>query len=196
MVKRVSAPVRKSVAVVGVAFIAALALLTNSLLWLNATTLRGTVSAADYRAIPLEAVGTDDALGLEPNIPEDGVYMSGGVLHIRGALYRRDQQVGAVNLRVGLVWTPEDGEEEDAVTLLNTQMVRLEEADAQTLGVDDHCGFHAAVDPERLPHQDEAGQYRVVLADDTTGCLVDTDIVGLTLDDGLTVVRKQVGADE
>lgn len=54
MVKRVSAPVRKSVAVVGMAFFAALALLTNSLLWLNATTLRGTVSAADYRAIPLE----------------------------------------------------------------------------------------------------------------------------------------------
>ena len=196
MVKRVPAPVRKSVAVAGMAFFAALALLANILLWLNATTLRGTVSAADYRVIPLEAVGTDDALGLEPDIPEDGVYISGGVLHIRGALYRRGAQVGAVNLHVGLIWTPKDGKEEDAVTLLNTQMVRLEEDDAKALGVDDHCGFHAAVDPTCLPHQDEAGQYRVVLADDTTGCLVDTDVVGLTLDDGLTVVRKQVGADE
>ena len=159
MGKRVSAPVRKSVAVVGMAFFAALTLLTNILIWLNATTLRGTVSAADYRAIPLEAVGTDDALGLEPNIPEDGVYMSGGVLHIRGALYRRDQQVGAVNLRVGLVWTPEDGEEEDAVTLLNTQMVRVNTADMGVQDADDHCGFVAAVQLKRLPHRGENGDF-------------------------------------
>ena len=179
MVKRVSAPVRKSVAVVGMAFFAALALLTNSLLWLNATTLRGTVSAADYRAIPLEAVGTDDALGLEPDIPEDGVYMSGGVLHIRGALYRRDQQVGAVNLRVGLVWTPEDGEEEDAVTLLNTQMVRVNTADMGVQDADDHCGFVAAVKLKRLPHRGENGQYRAVLVSE--GRLIECDALGLTL---------------
>lgn len=196
MVKRVPAPVRKSVAVAGMAFFAALAVLVNILLWLNATTLRGTVSAADYRVITREAISTDGAQGLEADIPEDGVYMKGGVLHIRGALYRRNQPVGAVNLRVGLIWKPLGGEEEDAVTLLNTQMVRLEETDAQALGVDDHCGFHAAVDPTRLSHQGEEGEYRVVLADDTTGCLVDTDIVGLSLDDGLAVVRKQVSADE
>ena len=193
---RIPAPVRRSIAVAGGLFFVALALLLDALLWLNATSLRGTVNAADYRPISLEAVADGDSLGLEPDIPEDGIFIQGGVLHIRGALYRHDRQVGAVRMRVGLLWKPMDGEEETVVTLLNTQMVRLEEADAQALGVDDHCGFHAAVDPERLPHQDEAGQYRVVLADDTTGCLVDTDIVGLTLDDGLTVVRKQVGADE
>lgn len=118
-------------------------------------------------------------------------------MHIRGALYRHDRQVGAVRMRVGLLWKPTDGEEETVVTLLNTQMVRLEEADAERIGVDDHCGFHAAVDPERLPHWGEDGQYRVVLIDDTTGCMVDTDVVGLTLlRDGLAVTRKRVSADE
>ena len=100
-------------------------------------------------------------------------------------------------MRVGLLWKPTDGEEETVVTLLNTQMVRLEEADAKRLGVDDHCGFHAAVDPKRLPHQGEDGQYRVVLIDDTTGCMVDTDVVGLKLlRDGLAVTRKRVNTDE
>ena len=147
--------------------------------------------------ISLEAVADGDSLGLEPDIPEDGIFIKGGVLHIRGALYRHDQPVGAVRMRVGLLWKPTDGEEETVVTLLNTQMVRLEEADAERLGVDDHCGFHAAVDPERLPHWGEDGQYRVVLIDDTTGCMVDTDVVGLTLPrDGLAVTRKRVSADE
>lgn len=164
---------------------------------LNATSLRGTVNAADYRSISPEAVAGGDSLGLEPDIPEDGIFIKGGVLHIRGALYRHDRQVGAVRMRVGLLWKPTDGEEETVVTLLNTQMVRLEEADAERIGVDDHCGFHAAVDPERLPHWGEDGQYRVVLIDDTTGCMVDTDVVGLTLlRDGLAVTRKRVSADE
>ena len=188
MAGRIPAPVRRSIAVAGGSFFVALALLLNALLWLNATSLRGTVNAADYRSISLEAVAGGDSLGLEPDIPEDG---------IRGALYRHDRQVGAVRMRVGLLWKPMDGEEETVVTLLNTQMVRLEEADAERLGVDDHCGFHAAVDPERLPHWDEEGQYRVVLIDDTTGCMVDTDVVGLTLlRDGLAVTRKRVSADE
>ena len=182
------APVRRRVAAAGAALFAVLALLINGLLWLNATSLRGTVNAADYRPI---------SLGLEPDIPEDGVCIKDGILQIRGALYRHDQPVGAVRLRVGLLWKPTDGEEETVVTLLNTQMVRLEEANAKRLGVDDHCGFHAAVDPKRLPHQGEDGQYRVVLIDDTTGCMVDTDVVGLTLPrDGLAVTRKRVSADE
>ncbi len=191
------APVRRRVAAAGAALFAVLALLINGLLWLNATSLRGTVNAADYRPISLEAVADGDSLGLEPDIPEDGIFIKGGVLHIRGALYRHDRQVGAVRMRVGLLWKPTDGEEETVVTLLNTQMVRLEKADAKRLGVDDHCGFHAAVDPERLPHWGEDGQYRVVLIDDTTGCMVDTDVVGLTLPrDGLAVTRKRVSADE
>ena len=191
------APVRRRVAAAGAALFAVLALLINGLLWLNATSLRGTVNAADYRPISLEAVADGDSLGLEPDIPEDGIFIKDGVLHIRGALYRHDRQVGAVRMRVGLLWKPTDGEEETVVTLLNTQMVRLEEADAKRIGVDDHCGFHAAVDPERLPHWGEDGQYRVVLIDDTTGCMVDTDVVGLTLlRDGLAVTRKRVSADE
>lgn len=196
MAQRRPAPIRGRAAAAGLTFFAALALLADILLWLNATSLRGTVSAADYRVLSLEAIADGGAQGLEPDIPADGVYMDGGVLHIRGALYRRQQQVGAVNLHVGLIWTPKDGTEEDTVTLLNTQLVRLESADAQALGVDDHCGFHAAVNPTRLPHQKGEGSYRVVLADDTTGCLVDTDLAGLAINDGLTVVRKQVGADE
>ena len=197
MAGRISAPVRRSIAVVGGLLFVALTVLLDALLWLNATSLRGTVNAADYRPISLEAVADGDSLGLEPDIPEDGIFLKGGVLHIRGALYRHDRQVGAVRMRVGLLWKPMDGEEETVVTLLNTQMVRLEEADAKRLGVDDHCGFHAAVDPERLPHWDEEGQYRVVLIDDTTGCMVDTDVVGLTLPkDGLAVTRKRVSADE
>ena len=191
------APVRRRVAAAGAALFAVLALLINALLWLNATSLRGTVNAADYRPISLEAVADGDSLGLEPDIPEDGIFIKDGVLHIRGALYRHNQPVGAVRLRVGLLWKPTDGEEETVVTLLNTQMVRLEEADAKRLGVDDHCGFHAAVDPKRLPHQGEDGQYRVVLIDDTTGCMVDTDVVGLKLlRDGLAVTRKRVSAGE
>ena len=191
------APVRRRVAAAGAALFAVLVLLIHGLLWLNATSLRGTVNAADYRSISPEAVAGGDSLGLEPDIPEDGIFIKGGVLHIRGALYRHDRQVGAVRMRVGLLWKPTDGEEETVVTLLNTQMVRLEEADAKRLGVDDHCGFHAAVDPKRLPHQGEDGQYRVVLIDDTTGCMVDTDVVGLTLPrDGLAVTRKRVSADE
>ena len=191
------APVRRRVAAAGVALFAVLALLINGLLWLNATSLRGTVNAADYRPISLEAVADGDSLGLEPDIPEDGIFIKGGVLQIRGALYRHDRQVGAVRMRVGLLWKPTDGEEGTVVTLLNTQMVRLEEADAKRLGVDDHCGFHAAVDLKRLPHQGEDGQYRVVLIVDTTGGMVDTDVVGLTLlRDGLAVTRKRVSADE
>ena len=191
MTERIPAPVRRSIAVAGGSFFVALALLLDALLWLNATSLRGTVNAADYRSISPEAVAGGDSLGLEPDIPEDGIFIN------RGALYRHDRQVGAVRLRVGLLWKPTDGEEETVVTLLNTQMVRLEEADAERIGVDDHCGFHAAVDPERLPHWGEDGQYRVVLIDDTTGCMVDTDVVGLTLlRDGLAVTRKRVSADE
>lgn len=197
MAGRIPAPVRRSIAVAGGSFFVALALLLDALLWLNATSLRGTVNAADYRPISLEAVADGDSLWLEPDIPEDGIFIKGGVLHIRGALYRHDQSVGAVRMRVGLLWKPTDGEKETVVTLLNTQMVRLEEADAKRLGVDDHCGFHAAVDLERLPHWGEDGQYRVVLIDDTTGCMVDTDVVGLTLlRDGLAVTRKRVSADE
>ena len=166
MTGRIPAPVRRSIAVAGGSFFVALALLLDALLWLNATSLRGTVNAADYRPISLEAVADGDSLGLEPDIPEDGIFIKGGVLHIRGALYRHDRQVGAVRMRVGLLWKPTDGEEETVVTLLNTQMVQIDRREAQTRGVDDHCGFAAAVKLERLPHPGEDGQYRAVLIDE------------------------------
>ena len=96
--------------------------------------------------------------------------------------------MGIVNGTTNYILTRMEGENADYETVL---------ADAKRLGVDDHCGFHAAVDPKRLPHQGEDGQYRVVLIDDTTGCMVDTDVVGLTLlRDGLAVTRKRVSADE
>ena len=43
MTGRIPAPVRRSIAVAGGSFFVALALLLNALLWLNATSLRGTV---------------------------------------------------------------------------------------------------------------------------------------------------------
>lgn len=71
MAGRIPAPVRRSIAVAGGSFFVALALLLDALLWLNATSLRGTVNAADYRSISPEAVAGGDSLGLEPDIPED-----------------------------------------------------------------------------------------------------------------------------
>ena len=83
MTGRISAPVRRSIAVAGGSFFVALAVLLDALLWLNATSLRGTVNAADYRLISLEAVADGDSLGLEPDIPEDGIFIKGGVLQDR-----------------------------------------------------------------------------------------------------------------
>ena len=53
MAGRIPAPVRRSIAVAGGSFFVVLALLLNALLWLNATSLRGTVNAAD--AVGLQA---------------------------------------------------------------------------------------------------------------------------------------------
>ena len=100
-----------------------------------------------------------------------------GVLKLRGAPGAKG--IGAVDLRVGLIWKPDGGVEEDAVTLLNTQMVRVDTADMGVQDADDHCGFVAAVQLKRLPHRGENGQYRAVLVSE--GRLIECSAFGLTL---------------
>ena len=159
--KRKTAPVKRGVVLAALAMMLGTAALVGMLLFVNATTLRGTVSrSALTTAMPEE---------LDASAEIWDVYLKRGVFKTRGALYRKG--IGAVDLRVGLIWQPEGGEEEDTVTLLNTQMVQIDRREAQTRGVDDHCGFAAAVKLERLPHPGEDGQYRAVLIDE--GKLID-----------------------
>ncbi|HIU16669.1 MAG TPA: hypothetical protein IAC49_09440 [Candidatus Ventricola intestinavium] len=76
-----------------------------------------------------------------------------GMLHMRGALLRLDQDVGAVNVRMGLM-------REGTVIVLNTQMVRRPEL-ARAYGCDDHCGASALARTADIPD----GEYDVVFVD-------------------------------
>ena len=167
--KRKTAPVKRGVVLAALAMMLGTAALVGMLLFVNATTLRGTVSrSALTTAMPEE---------LDASAEIWDVYLERGVFKTRGALYRKG--IGAVDLRVGLIWKPDGGEEEDAVTLLNTQMVRVDTAGMGVQDADDHCGFVAAVKLKRLPHRGENGQYRAVLVSE--GRLIDGDALGLTL---------------
>lgn len=117
--------------------------------WVNAVSLRGTVSAGSC----VLTDGTRENLRLQVEDP----WKDGRVIHITGALMRMDQTTGAVNVRVGLV----KESQADEVIRLNTQMVRRPEL-AKEYGCDDHCGFHASVGRGRL----EDAAYRVVVLDD------------------------------
>lgn len=173
MEKRKTAPVKRGVVLAALAMMLGAAALVGMLLFVNATTLRGTASRSALTTVTPEEMDASAEIW--------DVYLERGLFKLRGALYRRE--IGTVDLRVGLIWQPEGGEEEDAVTLLNTQMVRMDWREAQARGVDEHCGFAAAVKLERLLHRDEDGQYRAVLV--CEGKLIDA--LGLTL-------RRQGGA--
>ena len=169
MEERKSAPVKRRVVLVAAALTLCAAALVCALLYVNATTLRGTVSRT---ALTLT---TPDEFGAVAELWS--AETAHGVLKLRGALARRG--IGAVDLRVGLIWKPDGGVEEDAVTLLNTQMVRVNTADMGVQDADDHCGFVAAVKLKRLPHHGENGQYRAVLVSE--GRLIECSALGLTL---------------
>ena len=167
--KRKTAPVKRGVVLAALAMMLGAAALVGMLLFVNATTLRGTVSRT---ALTLT---TPDELGAVAELWS--AETAHGVLKLRGALARRG--IGAVDLRVGLIWKPDGGVEEDAVTLLNTQMVRVDTAGMGVQDADDHCGFVAAVKLKRLPRRGENGQYRAVLVSE--GRLIECDALGLTL---------------
>lgn len=183
------APLKKRVILPALAAILLLALAVCALHVQNAVSLRGTVPAGEYLL-------TDGAAESLVPLVEDP-WMAYGVLHIRGALLRLNQPVGAVNVRVGLMaQDPETGAPAaDEVILLNTQMVRRFGL-AKTYGCDDHCGFSAAAQASRLAGGDTP--YRVVLVDETDGekRMIETDMTVTPGEDGLAFVRVHQPGEE
>lgn len=183
-------PLKKRVILPALAAIILLAAAVCALHRINAVSLRGTATVGDYTR-------TDGAAENLVPLVEDP-WKDAGIIHIRGALLRMDQAVGAVNVRVGLI--PErTGEgapaaEENEAILLNTQMVRRSDL-AQAYGVDDHCGFHAAADEKLL---ERGKQYRVVLADETDGAMrmVETGMTVAPIDGGLAFMRVKEPEEE
>lgn len=177
----------------GVVFAALLAIVllagaVCALHWVNAVSLRGTANLTAYTL-------TDGAAQNLVPVMEDP-WVDRGVLHIRGALLRLDQPVGEVKVRVGLIPERiEDGNAQQAATLLNTQMERRYEL-AQEYGCDDHCGFHASVAEKYL----EKGnvQYRVVLVDETDGAkrMITTGMTVTLIEGGLAFVQKNAPEEE
>lgn len=164
----------------------------------NALTLRGTACVSDY--VQPEYTGetlafcgselpvlADGGLRLAPQV--ETIALQGGVLRVRGVLLRSGQAVGEVRVRVGLIpsWEAEAGlTGAESILLLNTQMVRREEAGAQ--GLDDHCGFCATAARRLL----EDGPYAVVLVDESDGAqrLIDTGVDVDLAADGMTVAHR------
>lgn len=144
------APVKGRVVACALAAIAAGTLLILALHWLNATGLRGEAFASQYAPMDGNAV-----------VYVESPRERGGVLLLSGALARPGERVGEVRVYAALL--PLDGEDE-AMTLLNTQMVRRYDIAAE-LGCDDHCGFAAAARESAL----KPGRYAVVLADESNG---------------------------
>ena len=150
----------------------------------NAVSLRGTVQVSGYSL-------TDGAAeGLVPIVHDP--WEDNGVLYISGALLRPGQQVGAVNVRAALLPQAliegEPAKTQETAILLNTQMVRRTEL-AQQYGCDDHCGFYAAVQTDRLP--EGTYQYRVMLADETDNGkrMIDTGLTVTPIEGGLAFAR-------
>lgn len=175
---------KTSVVLGALVVIVLLAAAVCALHWMNAVSLRGTVLLEDYTLTD----GRDENL-----IPVvDDPWIAEGILHISGALMRMDQQVGAVNVRVGLIEQQLEAgaparSSENAI-VLNTQMVRMY-ALAQQYGCDDHCGFHAAVDARKLER--DHTQYRVVLVDETDGAkrMVETGMTVTLIEGGIAFAR-------
>lgn len=175
-------PPRMRAVLFALAAILLLALAVCALVVSNAIAPRGQALLSDY----MQSDGTAEQLVLLTEEP----WTAHGVLHIRGALLRMDQPVGAVNMRVALIpLHPDTGAwAQQEATLLNTQMVRRFDYAAE-YGCDDHCGFSAAVQISRLPTQADA--FRVALLDAADGVrrLMETDVVVRRTADGLAFVR-------
>ena len=193
---------RRGVVAIALAAILLLSAAVCVLHVVNALTLRGTARVSDY--MPLARAEQDMAVeaGIL-GVAQLPVYTDGarsfalflqepedteGMLRISGALLRPEQTVGEVRVRVGLI--PAARPEE--IVLLNTQMVRREQA-GQALGVDDHCGFAAAAARRLLSD----GRYAVVLVDESDGArrLFDAGMDIVLSRDGVTAVRRD-GAEE
>lgn len=188
---------KRCVVVLSLAAIVLLAAAVCALHWVNAVSLRGTVDAGDYVLLARsgEMPGTDGGAlpvyadgerRFAPLVEE--IALEDGVLRVAGLLLRPGQTVGEVRVRVGLMPVAETdagAARSEAIVLLNTQMVRREEAGAQ--GLDDHCGFCATAARRLL----EDGPYAVVLVDESDGArrLVDTRVRIALSGDGLTVER-------
>ena len=140
---------RTSVVLCALLAIVLLSLGVCALHWVNAVSLKGTITASS-------CIMTDGAADNLRLLVEDP-WKDGCVIHISGALMRIDQPVGDVNMRVGLI---ADAHEDDVI-VLSTQMVRRPEL-AQIYACDDHCGFHASVDAGKL----EETTYRVFVLDE------------------------------
>lgn len=183
------APPQMGVILLALAGILMLSLAVCALVIENAVSLRGRAAVSDH----VQSDGT--AENLIPIVEEP--WMAHGVLHIRGALLRLNQPVGAVNMRVGLI--PLDArtgaDVQDEAIVLNTQMERRFDHAAE-YGCDDHCGFSAAVRVKRLPEQAE--MYRVVILDETGGekRMIGTDMVIMPTEGGAAFERRPQGEKE
>ena len=157
--------------------------------WVNAVSLRGTVLSSDYVLTDGKA---EDFM-----VMIDDPWQDGSIVHIHGALLRLNQQVGGVNVRVGLVPEQLDAQQNAAqeVILLNTQLIRCYEL-AREYECDDHCGFHASVTRKFLG-KDNA-QYCVVLVDETDGAkrMVETGLTVMLIEGGLAFVQKNAPEEE
>lgn len=187
--KTTSAPVRVGVVLAALAAIVLLAVGVCALHAFNAVATHGEIDVIADRLTD----GAQDNLTAvveEPRIEE-------GILHISGMLLRREQETGVVNVRVALQAQPldESGMAQDKALLLHTQMVRRSDT-AKTYGVDDHCGFHAAVKEQAL--LEEGWQYRVLLVDESgeEQRIITTDLWISRLDGGLAFIRRNAAQQE
>lgn len=211
--KQACAPLRLRVILPALAAILLLAAAVCLLHWENAVSVRGEAKMSDYVLLEAMAETLDlpTMYGRERihALYQDGdrtfalhlsdPWADGGVMHIEGALLRLDQTVGEVNVRVGLIpqrleeATPAQTKQE--VILLNTQMVRRSDY-AQLYGHDDHCGFKATVETDRL--LGEGWQYCIALADETDGAknLIETDLTVTPIEGGLAFARVHAPESE
>lgn len=186
--KTTSAPVRAGVVLAALAAIVVLAVGVCALHAFNAVATHGEIDVSADRL-------TDGAQDNLTAVVEDP-WIEDGIVHISGMLLRREQETGVVNVRVALQAQPlEEGVAQDKALLLHTQMVRRSDA-AEAYGVDDHCGFHAAVKESKL--LGEGWQYRVLLVDESgeEQRIVTTDLWISRLDGGLAFIRRNAAQQE
>lgn len=189
--KQACAPLRLRVILPTLAAIVLLGAAVCLLHWENAVSLRGEAKISEYAMVNAE----DENLILILHEP----WQEEGVMHISGALLRPGQNVGGVNVRVALLpqklEAGQPAQMDDAVILLNTQMVRRQDYAAE-YDADDHCGFHAAADVKRL--WGDGYQYRVALADETGVAknLIETDMTVTPIEGGLAFARVHAPESE
>lgn len=152
-INRTCAPVHRRTLLSGLCAILAASALVCLVHWINAVTLRGVASIADYEEMDEGSIVA---------LMED-VHMQDGVLYLSGALLRPKQTVGEVRVHVALL-PLERGERSGTLIFLNTQMVRRYDL-AKAYDCDDHCGFAAAAACRLLA----PGEYAVALTDESSG---------------------------